>query len=56
MRQITFITFMVFMIEAIVHYNLGSKQKGLPPQSDLMTLTLTVFVFSIINTYIIENQ
>jgi hypothetical protein len=44
------------MIEAIVHYNLGSKQKGLPPQSDLMTLTLTVFVFSIINTYIIENQ
>ena len=56
MRQITFITFMVFMVEAILHYNLGSKKKGLPPQTDLIKLTVTVFVFSIINAYIIESQ
>jgi len=55
MKKIAFITFVVFMVEAIIHYNLGSKQKGLPPQNDLIKLAITVFIFSIINTAIIKE-
>lgn len=55
MKNITIITFAVFLVEAIVHYNLGAKSKGIPPKKQLLKLSLIVFVFSLINTALIKE-
>ena len=55
MQRLTFVSFLVFMVEAIFHYNLGAKEKGLPNEKDLIRLMITVFIFSLINTAIIKE-
>ena len=55
MKRITIITFSVFMVEAIIHYNQGAKSHGIPPKKDLMRIAFTVFIFSLINTAIIKK-
>ena len=55
MKRITIITFFVFMVEAIIHYNQGAKSKGLPPKNDLMRIATIVLLFSFINTAIIKQ-
>ena len=56
--KITLITFGLFMTEAILHYNLGSKEKPapetkkgfLPPTNSLIKIGAIVAVFSVINS------
>ena len=56
-------TFAVFMVEALVHYNLGKSdceeekaQEGfLPPTNSLIRLALVVGIFSVINGSIIKS-
>tara|TARA_R110000751_G_scaffold160821_7_gene266476 strand:- start:1272 stop:1481 length:210 start_codon:yes stop_codon:yes gene_type:complete len=56
--KITLITFGLFMTEAILHYNLGTKEadpdatkKGfLPPTNALIKIAAIVAVFSVINS------
>ena len=55
MKKIALITFLVFMVEAIVDYNLGAKSSGLPPQNDLIRLALLVLVFSSLNAVLIKS-
>lgn len=55
MKRITIITFSVFMVEAIIHYNQGAKSNSLPPKNDLMRIAFTVFIFSLINASIIKQ-
>ena len=60
-NSIILITFLVFMVEAIIHYNVGKKdteqgeetQWFLPPNKSLKKLVLLVGVFSIVNAYLI---
>ena len=64
-EKVMLTTFGLFMIEAIMHYNLGKKdcdkpsvieKKGfLPPTKSLIKLGLIVGVFSVINGLLIEN-
>jgi hypothetical protein len=72
MQRITFITFGVFMVEAIVHYNIGAKAAtrnanvdnpvvspskfGVPPTKDLLRMAIWVFVFSFISAKLIKNK
>lgn len=60
MRKITFVTFMVFMVEAIVHYNQGlsaeRQQKfKIPPTKKLVEIAIVVLVFASINAFIIKK-
>jgi hypothetical protein len=55
MKKITIITFVVFMVEAILHYNQGAKTTGIPPKNEFIKLALLVLVFSFINSAIIKN-
>ncbi len=57
--KITLITFGLFMTEAILHYNLGSKapapkpdeKKGfLPPTESLIKIAAIVAAFSVVNS------
>ena len=64
-KRITLVTFLVFMAEAIIHYNQGYfravnkpfdiKKIKMPPNDQLMDIAVVVFVFSIINASLIEN-
>ena len=63
-QKIGLITFTVFMAESIIHYNIGVKRnkpeelKGkfaLPPAKDLLKITATVAVFSLLNGFIIHK-
>lgn len=64
MKNITLITFGVFMTEAILHYNLGKEdviekkenQGWLPPSDSLIRLAILVSIFSFINTALIKKQ
>ena len=72
MNRITIITFVVFMVEAIIHYNIGAKsattngecQQGktipanpqIPPAKDLIQMAILVFVFASITSLIIKNK
>ena len=69
MKRVALITFVVFMVEALVHYNLGKEdakytgKKGeprmispyLPPVNSLVKLAILVGVFSIINKNLIKT-
>ena len=66
------ITFVLFMVEAIIHYNIGAKsatkrgscQEGvvipaklqIPPIKDLGNIAIWVFIFSIISAKLIKNK
>ena len=63
-QKIGTITFVVFMTEAMIHYNIGVKrnktadQKGkfvLQPTTDLIKIGATVDVFSVLNGRIINK-
>ena len=72
MQRITLITFAVFMVEAIIHYNIGAKsattrgtcQDGkiipanpqIPPIKDLVWMAIFVFVFAYISARLIKKQ
>jgi len=55
MKKITIITFVVFMVEAILHYNQGANSSGLPPKDQFIKLAVIVLVFSFINSAIIKS-
>ena len=61
MRDIAKITFLVFLVEGIIHYNLGAKSENkchewsLPPKDNLIELAMIVFVFSIINAVLLKE-
>jgi hypothetical protein len=57
-------TFSLFMVEAIMHYNMGKRdtikheeKKGfLPPTKSLVRLALIVGVFSVVNSFVISEM
>lgn len=61
--KIAVITFAVFMVEAVIHYNLGKddceqmiEKKGIiPPPESLLKLALVVGLFSVINAKLING-
>ena len=71
MKRITLITFAVFMVEAIIHYNIGAKSVtknasmdapvtephhlGIPPTKDLLNMAIWVFIFAFITAKIIKD-
>ena len=63
LSRIALITFGVFMVEAILHYNLGKtdceqkiQEKGiLPPPYSLFKLAFIVGLFSLINAKLING-
>jgi hypothetical protein len=72
MKRLTLITFAVFMVEAIIHYNIGAKSAtktanvdapitaphklGIPPYKDLINMGIWVLVFSLITATLIKNK
>ena len=65
MKKITLVTFLVFMAEALIHYNQGYfkannipfdlKKMKLPPEDELMNIAVVVFIFSIINASLLKD-
>ena len=60
MKKITLITFLVFMTEAIIHYNQGlnaeKKQKfKIPPTPEFIKIAVVVLAFSTLSSYIITK-
>tara|TARA_R110002020_G_scaffold379412_4_gene590609 strand:+ start:2894 stop:3076 length:183 start_codon:yes stop_codon:yes gene_type:complete len=57
-KRITLITFAVFMVEAIIHYNLGAKSEKMkiPPAKDLIKMGIIVLIFSIISAQLINYK
>jgi hypothetical protein len=60
MKKLTLITFLVFMIEAIVHFNQGANYEReqkifLPPTKSLIHIAIVVLIFSYINAYIYKK-
>ena len=64
--KVALTTFSLFMIEAIMHYNLGKddcpckegkqeEKKLLPPTRSLVHLALIVGVFSVINGVVVDS-
>ncbi len=63
--KVALTTFSLFMVEAIMHYNLGKddckceekkKAKGFfPPTKSLVELALIVGVFSVINGVVVDS-
>ena len=51
------VTFTLFFIEAIIHYNYGTEQTKLhfPTSQDLIKIVITVGIFSYLNSIIIKN-
>ena len=55
------VTFSVFMVEAIIHYNLGAnghtetKKFILPPKDDLIKSAIVTGVFSTLNGIIVHQ-
>ena len=57
-------TFSLFMVEAIMHYNMGKrdtirheeKRGFLPPTKSLVRLALIVGVFSVVNSFVISEM
>ena len=64
-EKIALTTFSLFMVDAIMHYNIGNedckceeskKPRGLfPPTKSLMKIALIVGVFSVINSVLIDK-
>ena len=60
MRKLTFITFMVFMVEAIIHYNQGLSAERkqpfqIPPTKKLIQIAIVVLVFASISAVIYKK-
>ena len=63
MKRVTLIVFLLFMFEAILHYNLGKNRalnnshndKFLPPTNDLIRISILVLVFSTISGFLIKR-
>lgn len=56
------ITFLVFMVEAIMHYNMGYRRSHknangfvFPPKNDLLKLAFVVGIFSLLNGFIVKQ-
>ena len=63
MRKITVITFLVFMVEALVHYNQGLKKNNpeleefvIPDNTQLGKMALTVLAFSVVTSLLIAGK
>tara|TARA_R100000808_G_C2081839_1_gene105385 strand:+ start:186 stop:380 length:195 start_codon:yes stop_codon:yes gene_type:complete len=62
MKRVAIITFVVFTIEAIIHYNIGAKSEnpehhlGIPKGKNLTNLMVWVLVFAVINAQIIKGK
>ena len=63
MRKITVITFLVFMVEALVHYNQGLKKNNpeleefvIPDNKQLGKMALTVLAFSVVTSLLIAGK
>lgn len=55
----TVITFIIFFIEAMFHFNIGKGGKGgiifhIPNTEESVKIGLIVLIFSAINTYIVK--
>lgn len=50
------VTFTLFFIEAILHYNYGSEQKGFksPNKQEFLQIVITVGVFSYANSRLLK--
>jgi len=52
------ITFIVFFIEALLHYNIGKVEKiedvRFPDRHEFIEIVTILFIFSWINTYVIN--
>ena len=60
MQRLTLITFLVFMVEAIIHYNQGlsaeRKQKfKIPPTKEFLQIAVVVLVFASVTSLIIKR-
>jgi tetrahydromethanopterin S-methyltransferase subunit D len=51
------VTFSLFFIEAILHYNIGSskQQLHLPERNELSQIIIILTIFSALNSYIIKK-
>jgi hypothetical protein len=62
MKRVAIITFIVFMVEAIIHYNIGAKSEnpehhvGVPKGKYLVQLMIWVMIFAFINAQIIKGK
>jgi len=63
MRKITVITFLVFMVEALVHYNQGLKKNNpelkefvIPDNKQLGKIAITVLAFSVVTSLLIAGK
>ncbi len=55
--MIVFITtFILFTIEAFLHYNIGHESKEIvyPNQKEIMSILITVFIFSYLNSIAVK--
>ena len=60
---VTIVTFLVFMVEAILHYNMGRKEEDkdnkldrfFPPPKELGKIAFVVLVASIINGWVVNK-
>lgn len=53
-----FVTFILFFIEALLHYNYGKgdgEQFHFPNQNEIVQIIITVSIFSFLNSYIIKQ-
>lgn len=50
------VTFVLFFLEALLHYNIGKNGGGfhvsLPNGDDLVRISVVLFIFSVLNAYI----
>jgi ABC-type microcin C transport system permease subunit YejB len=54
---IFFVTFILFFLEALLHYNYGKSDSDkfhLPDINELVQISITVGIFSFLNSYIIK--
>tara|TARA_R110000751_G_scaffold306888_2_gene426501 strand:- start:310 stop:534 length:225 start_codon:yes stop_codon:yes gene_type:complete len=57
------VTFVIFLAEALIHYNIGkadkeipsSKKISLPPAKSLLKIAVVVGVFSLVNQLVIKK-
>jgi len=62
MKRVAIITFFVFMLEAIIHYNQGAKAENpthhleFPKGKNLARLTIWVLLFSFLNAQLIKGK
>jgi hypothetical protein len=60
-KKVMAITFGVFMVEAMIHYNIGKNSKSndkkyvIPPAKDLLKAAVVVSVFSFITSELVSK-